>query len=68
MFLTMNKIELEVEEASVGLRLDVFLSTYYTDKSRAYIQGIIEALNVQVNGKIKKSNYKLKLKDLVECR
>lgn len=66
MFLTMDKIELEVEEASVGLRLDIFLSNYYKDKSRAYIQGIIEASNVQVNGRIKKSNYKLKLKDIVE--
>ena len=63
---TMGKNELQIEEAFVGVRLDIFLSTYYEDKSRAYIQGIIEASNVKVNGKIKKSNYKLKLKDLVE--
>lgn len=62
----MEKNVLQIEEAFVGVRLDIFLSTYYKDKSRSYIQGIIETENVQVNGKIKKSNYKLKLKDLVE--
>ena len=63
---TMEKKELEIEEVFVGVRLDVFLSTYYEDRSRSYIQGIIKTSNVKVNGKIKKSNYKLKLKDLVE--
>jgi len=62
----MEKNKLQIEETSVGTRLDVFLSTYYEDKSRSYIQGIIEKSNVKVNGRIKKSNYKLKLEDIVE--
>ncbi|MBC8062285.1 MAG: RluA family pseudouridine synthase [Clostridiaceae bacterium] len=62
----MEKNQLQIEEAFVGVRLDTFLSTYYQDKSRSYIQGIIEDSNVEVNGRIKKSNYKLKLNDLVE--
>jgi len=62
----MEKNKLQIEETSVGTRLDVFLSTYYEDKSRSYIQGIIEKSNVKVNGRVKKSNYKLKLEDLVE--
>ena len=65
-FITMEKNKLQIKGASVGTRLDVFLSTYYEDKSRSYIQGIIQKSNVKVNGRIKKSNYKLKLEDIVE--
>jgi len=63
---TMEKNELQVLETFVGVRLDTFLSTYYEDRSRSFIQGLIEKSNVSVNGKIKKSNYKLKLNDLIE--
>ena len=57
----MDKNQLQIEEAFVGVRLDIFLSTYYEDRSRSYIQGIIENSNVKVNGRIKKSNYKNRL-------
>lgn len=44
-------------------RLDVFLNGQFQDKSRSYIQKLIEKRLVSVNGKVKKSNYKLKLED-----
>ncbi len=62
----MNKVEFEVDEMSVGARIDVFLSSQFCDKSRSYLQGIIETEQVLVNGKIKKSNYKLRLEDRIE--
>ncbi|NEZ46356.1 RluA family pseudouridine synthase [Clostridium niameyense] len=47
-------------------RLDVYLSHTYEEKSRSYIQKIINDKNVLVNGKVKKNNYKLREKDEVE--
>lgn len=61
----MESFELKVDEESVGKRLDVFISNRFEDKSRSYIQGIIEGETVTVNGKCRKSNYKLKLEDFV---
>lgn len=61
----MESFELKVDEDSVGKRLDIFISNRFEDKSRSYIQGIIEGETVTVNGKCRKSNYKLKLEDVV---
>jgi 23S rRNA pseudouridine1911/1915/1917 synthase len=47
-------------------RLDVFLSKQLEDKSRSYIQNLIEEEKVLVNTKVRKSNYKLKEGDIVE--
>lgn len=55
-----------VDEDSKNLRLDVFLSRYFEDKSRSYLQNLIEEGNVKVNEKLKKSNYKLKYGEKVE--
>ncbi|QXE20324.1 RluA family pseudouridine synthase [Clostridium sp. 001] len=49
-----------------NIRLDVFLSKCFQDKSRSYIQNIIEDKLVEVNGKVKKSNYKVKSGDNIE--
>lgn len=46
-----------------NIRLDVFLSKCFRDKSRSYIQNIIGDKLVEVNGKVKKSNYKIKVGD-----
>ncbi|MFU0823783.1 RluA family pseudouridine synthase [Clostridium sp.] len=54
-----------VDDEHVNFRLDVFLSKNYEDKSRSYIQKLIEEENVKVNDKIKKSNYKLRLNDII---
>ena len=49
-----------------GDRIDKFLSEAMEDKSRSYIQGLVEKGNVKVNGKIVKSNYKVKEEDQIE--
>lgn len=49
-----------------NMRLDVFLSKCFQDKSRSYIQNVIEYKLVEVNGKAKKSNYKIKSGDNIE--
>jgi 23S rRNA pseudouridine1911/1915/1917 synthase len=61
----MESFEFKVDEDSVGARLDVFIASKFEDKTRSYIQGIIEGETVSVNGKCRKSNYKLKLADAV---
>jgi len=61
----MDSFEYKVDESSVGIRLDVFISNRFENKSRSYIQGIIEGETATVNGKCRKSNYKLKLDDIV---
>ncbi|KYH29792.1 MULTISPECIES: RluA family pseudouridine synthase [Clostridium] len=57
--------QLIVDEEYVNFRLDVFLSKKYEDKSRSYIQKLIEEEKIKVNDKIKKSNYKLRLNDVI---
>ncbi|WP_434735189.1 RluA family pseudouridine synthase [Clostridium sp.] len=52
-------------EDSPAPRLDVFLNVQFHDKSRSYIQKLIEKQLVTVNGKTRKSNYKLKFGDEV---
>ncbi|AGK97719.1 RluA family pseudouridine synthase [Clostridium pasteurianum] len=61
----MEYFNFKVEKPEENTRLDVFVSTKLQDKSRSYIQGIIEDGGVQVNNKCKKSNYKLKINDEV---
>ena len=63
----MNKETYIVSELDVNKRLDSFLSEKNIDKSRSYIQGLIEKEVIKVNGKIKKSNYKLKINDEVSA-
>ncbi len=55
-----------IDEEHACKRLDVFISEIHDNMSRSYAQGIIEKEQVRVNNKIKKSNYKLKLKDQVD--
>ncbi|OFI07566.1 ribosomal large subunit pseudouridine synthase D [Clostridium acetireducens DSM 10703] len=54
-----------INENLKGTRLDLILTNEFKDKSRSYIQNKIEKGNVLVNGKIKKSNYKVKLGDKI---
>ncbi|WP_291635707.1 RluA family pseudouridine synthase, partial [Clostridium sp.] len=61
----MENFEFKVDESSVGTRLDVFISNELENKSRSYIQGIIEKETAFVNGKCRKSNYKLKLGETI---
>lgn len=61
----MEYFKFRVEDLKDIKRLDVFLKDKFEDKSRSYIQGIIENGNVKINDKLKKSNYKLKFNDEV---
>jgi len=49
-----------------NMRLDIFLSKCFEDKSRSYIQNVIQDKLIEVNGKTKKSNYKIKAGDNIE--
>ena len=55
-----------IEEKDQGTRIDKYLSEVFALKSRSFIQGLIEKESVKVNGKIPKSNYKLKSFDKIE--
>lgn len=61
----MECFKFKVEESEENTRLDLFISTKFQDKSRSYIQGIIENGGAKVNSKHKKSNYKLRINDEV---
>lgn len=62
----MEKTLIKVDEQDEGLRIDKYLSNIFKDKSRSFIQGLIEKENVKVNSKPLKSNYKLKKADEIE--
>ncbi|WP_251859690.1 RluA family pseudouridine synthase [Clostridium sp. Marseille-Q2269] len=62
----MEKIFLTVEKEFDNVRLDLYLSQIFEDKSRSYFQEIINNGNVLINNKEKKRNYKLKLGDNIE--
>ncbi|HAK43348.1 MAG TPA: RNA pseudouridine synthase [Clostridium sp.] len=55
-----------IDEENTGKRLDLFISENEVDMSRSFVQGIIEKQQVKVNNQIKKSNYKLRIKDEVQ--
>lgn len=57
--------EFIIDENSVNCRLDIYLSQEFEDKSRSYIQKLVDEGNITVNGKNKKSNYKLKIHDKI---
>lgn len=59
----MEEIVLKVAEENNGERIDKYLSTVIEGKTRSFIQGLIEDKAVTVNGKIIKSNYKLRCND-----
>lgn len=59
----MEEIILKITEENSGERIDKYLSTVIEGKTRSFIQGLIADKAVTVNGKIIKSNYKLKSND-----
>ncbi len=50
----MEKISLQVEKEFDNVRLDLYLSKIFEDKSRSYLQGIIDQGSVLVNNKKKR--------------
>jgi len=61
----MEEKQFVVDETSSGMRLDVYLASMLVDKSRSYIQNLIEENCVLVNNKLKKSNYKINIEDTI---
>ncbi|PJI09909.1 MULTISPECIES: RluA family pseudouridine synthase [Clostridium] len=59
----MEKFNFTTEESNDNERIDVYLSSKFTDISRSYIQELIKKKSAIVNGKIVKSNHKLKAGD-----
>lgn len=62
----MEKRLIIVNEQDQGLRIDKYLANIFNDKSRSFIQGLIERKNVKINNKVLKSNYRLKNTDEIE--
>jgi 23S rRNA pseudouridine1911/1915/1917 synthase len=62
----MEQMEFIIREEHKDLRIDVYLSNNFEDKSRSYIQNLIEEGKITVNGNLKKSNYKLRIDDKVQ--
>ncbi|ATD55215.1 RluA family pseudouridine synthase [Clostridium chauvoei] len=61
----MNEFIFTIEENYKGFRIDKYLSELIEGKSRSFIQGLIDNEGVEVNEKIVKSNYKLKIGDKI---
>ena len=59
----METFNFEINEEETGLRIDKFLADANPDWSRSQIQDWIKNNLVLVNGKVIKSNYKLRLND-----
>ena len=62
----MEETTFNISDEFEGERIDKYLSQVFSDKSRSYIQGLIEKENILVNDRNIKSNYKLKLFDEVK--
>lgn len=63
----MQKHEFNIEDASLALqRIDKVLPQFNQEWSRSQIQDWIKEGQVKVNGKVVKSNYKVKLNDSIE--
>lgn len=54
------------EKDEIGKRIDVYIAEYKEELSRSRVQKLIENGLVTVNGKVVKSNYKLRKGDILE--
>lgn len=62
----MENLVFNINVEEQGQRIDKYLSTVVEGKSRSFVQGLIDEEKVKANGKIIKSNYKVKNNDLIE--
>jgi 23S rRNA pseudouridine1911/1915/1917 synthase len=60
-----DKSFLVTAEEGEGQRIDVFLSSNLSDLSRSRIKGLIEDEKISIDGKVRKSSYKLKIGEIV---
>lgn len=61
----MNKETFVIEEDNIGTRLDKFLADHLDNVTRSHVQKWIVEGVVEVNDKVRKSNYKLRAGDVV---
>lgn len=62
----MEELIFKITSEEINKRIDKYLSEVIENKSRSFIQGLIDNDNIKVNDKLIKSNYKLKLNDIIE--
>lgn len=62
----MEELMFYVEKEDEGARIDKYLSDNIEDRSRAFIQNLIDENNITVNDKNIKSNYKVKDRDKIK--
>jgi len=62
-----KKFRFEIPEGKTKERIDTFLTNAIENATRSKVQKIIEADLVSVNGKVVKSNYKIKPLDIIEA-
>ena len=60
MSLSSEPVELTVEPAEAGHRLDAFLASHFPDYSRVHLRRVISAGGVRVDGRGGKPAYRLK--------
>ncbi len=64
----MEKKQYVVDILEENIRIDKYVMELLRDKSRSYIQGLIEKGSILVNNKIIKSNYKVKQGDIIDIQ
>lgn len=64
--ITEKKFQFDVTEGQRKERLDIYLANIMENATRSRIQQLIKADLVSVNGKIKKSNYQVLPKDVID--
>ena len=57
---------IKIDEENVNIRLDKAISNILKDKSRNYIESLLDNDQITVNGKIEKPSYKVKLNDVID--
>ena len=62
----MENLNFNINIEEEGQRIDKYLSTMIESKSRSFVQGLIDEKKVKANGKVIKSNYKVKKDDFIE--
>lgn len=54
-----------IEQPDINKRIDVYLTQEFDEYTRSFIQKLIDEQNIVVNGKSIKSNYRIKLNDII---
>lgn len=62
-----REISFEASLENDDCRIDKVVTDWFSELSRSYIQKMIKSESVLVNGKIVKSNYRVKEGDLIRC-